>query len=120
LDEVFSCFLDQQRVSAFTQSPTVLSPEPGAPFSLYSGSIVGENVIIERNAKIVQKWRRSDWPEGHFSEVTMNFKATKDGTSLHLIHKGIPKNDIDRIRGEWEEKFWRRMKIMFGWGSLYD
>lgn len=120
LDEVFGCLLDPNRVSMFTQSATTLSPQPGSQFSFYSGTITGQMVSVEPNKKIVQKWRMRDWPEGHYSEVTLEFDSTKDGTTLSLKQTGVPEEDVDRIKAGWDEKFWRRMKMMFGWGSLYD
>lgn len=119
LGEVFSCFLDPNRVSAFTQSPTVLSSAPGSPFSLYGGAITGETLEVVNNTKIVQKWRMNDWPDNHFSQVTMKFETSKDGTTVQLIQTGIPVDSFERVRAGWDEKFWRRMKMMFGWGSLY-
>lgn len=114
LEEVFSCLLDSNRVSMFTQSPTTLSAQPGSSFSLYSGTITGEIVSVDANKKIVQKWRMKDWPEGHLSEVTMEFASTKDGTSLSLKQTGVPEDDVERIKAGWDEKFWKRMRMMFG------
>lgn len=61
-----------------------------------------------------------DWPEGHHSQVTMAFETHKDGTTLSLTQTGVPSSDVDRIKAGWDDKFWRRMKMMFGWGSLFE
>jgi activator of HSP90 ATPase len=120
VDEVFSCLLDPNRVSMFTQANATLSPTPGTPFSLYGGVITGEILDVQKNTKIVQKWRMQDWPEGHYSQVTLAFEPGKEGTTLNLTQTGVPTSDVDRIKAGWDEKFWRRMKMMFGWGSLFE
>jgi len=49
----------------------------------------------------------------------MKFETSKDGTTVHLTQSGIPVDSFERVKAGWDEKFWRRMKMMFGWGSLY-
>jgi len=72
------------------------------------------------NKKIVQKWRFSNWVQDHFSEVTLNFEEASNGTTvLYLTQKGIPDDEKERTEQGWTEHFFRRMKMMHGWGNLH-
>jgi len=72
--DIYETLLDPQRVQAFTQSASTVTKELNKQFSLFGGSITACNIELVPNEKIVQKWRAADWPEGHFSTVTIKLK----------------------------------------------
>lgn len=61
-----------EMVTAFTQGHVKLDPVKGGKFSLFQGNISGNFEDLVPGKKIVQKWRYKQWPEGHYSTVTIN------------------------------------------------
>lgn len=77
-------------VSAFTNSSVSFKPEKGSKFELFSGNVCCEFIDLDENKKIVQKWRFRSWPEGHFSQVTLNFIQEEDCSKVTLEQTGVP------------------------------
>jgi activator of HSP90 ATPase len=64
-DQLYQCFVDPQRVAAFTRgAPSVFEPKEGGKFVLFDGNVEGTFKVLEPNKKIVQDWRLKAWPEG--------------------------------------------------------
>jgi len=117
-DDLYATLTDPNRVKAYAGADAEFIPEKGKPFKLFGGYVTGENVELERPNKIVQKWRFSSWPEGHYSTVTITLEAKEGKTALHLLHTGIPEDDKEHTEGGWRDNYWRRIKGMFGYGSM--
>ena len=58
--------MDSRRHAKFTGAKARISREIGGKIQAYEGYVDGVNLEIVPNRKIVQSWRGSDWPEGHF------------------------------------------------------
>jgi len=119
--EVYNTLLDQGKLSAITQSAVTMSREVGASFSMFGGSVTGEISSLNPPHQIVQKWRSSSWPAGHFSLCT--FALAADGshaTKLVLTQEGIPGDDFDRTQHGWRALFFDRMRLLFGHVSFGD
>ncbi len=101
--DIFEALTHPGRVRAFTQSDANVSPAPGAPFSLFSGNIEGVNEEMEPGARIVQRWRFRNWPEGVYSRVVITLKEPEYGTTvLSLEQSGVPARDCfgnESVRG---------------------
>eukprot|EP01100_Stratorugosa_tubuloviscum_P015083 TRINITY_DN846_c0_g1_i1.p1 TRINITY_DN846_c0_g1~~TRINITY_DN846_c0_g1_i1.p1 ORF type:complete len:130 (-),score=56.59 TRINITY_DN846_c0_g1_i1:73-462(-) len=118
LNELFHTLLDAQRISAFTQSQSIIKPEKNFEYSLLSGAITGRILDIEPNSKIIKTWRFSSWPTGHFSQVTMNFVQESNGITLKFEQTNIPIEDFERTKSGWSNNFFDRIKMIFGWGNF--
>ena len=86
--------------------------------------MTGENVELVKGKKIVQKWRANDWPEGHFSDLTITFEpedegrrpgraSGPEGTRLTLVQKNVPDEKADDIDEGWHEYYWKPMNEYF-------
>lgn len=70
---------------------------------------------MEKDKKIVQKWRAKDFPEGQFSKVTYDLKESEDGgTDLNFTHEELPDDKADDIDKGWHEHYWDKMKKVLG------
>lgn len=78
-----------QMVQAFTKGPVKLEPKKAGKFELFGGNIHGDFVDITPR-KIVQRWRCKQWPDGHFSDVTIDISEKSDHTEVNLIQVGVP------------------------------
>lgn len=77
---------------------------------MFGGHIVGRNVELVPNQRIVQVWRVVDWPAGAYSIVRFEFKA--EGASTHLVfdHTGFPEGLRDHLAAGWESNYWALLK----------
>jgi len=116
--DIYESLIDQRRVESYTQSPAKIEPRPGGSFEMYGGNISGTFIELVSKEKIVQKWRVSSWPEGHFSKVVMNLEDTPDGCVLHLNQENVPREEVANIKQAWNLNVFERMRRLFGFGSV--
>lgn len=110
--EVYEALMDSKKHSKFTGEPAKISREVGGNFSAFDGYASGKNLELVKDKKIVQTWRASDWPEGHFSKITFLLKQTSQGTKLMFSHKGIPLEDAKNVASGWKDYYWEPLKNM--------
>jgi len=116
--DLFECLVDSARVKAYAGGDATVSREKGGKFKLFGGSVEGENIEVEQPRRLVQKWRFSSWPEGHYSTVTITLEEKDSKTILKLQQEGVPANDKERTEQGWNYNFWSRIKGIFGFGSM--
>jgi activator of HSP90 ATPase len=104
--------MDSRKQSKFTDAKASISRRIGGKFSAYDGYIEGVNLELVPDEKIVQSWRGSDWPEGHYSKATFILKKIEGGTQLTFIQTGVPEDQHDSISQGWRDYYWKPMKKM--------
>lgn len=108
---VYSLLADSRRRTEVTGRKAEVSPNIGGAFSSDNDTVTGVNVDLAPGKRIVQAWRRSDFPEGIFSMATFTLTPTSDGgTELVLTHRGVPKWLIDDTEENWRHDYWTKMK----------
>ncbi len=112
--EVYEALMDSKKHAEFTGDEADISRKVGGEFHAYGGYIEGTNLELEVDKKIVQKWRASDWPEGHFSTASFILKKEGEGTLLEFTHTDVPSDKAKSIAKGWEEYYWEPMKDMLG------
>jgi activator of HSP90 ATPase len=110
---IYEVLLDAKRFKAFTGAPAEIDPKPGGAFSMFGGQIVGRNVELVPNQRIVQAWRPSHWDAGVFSIVEFELKPKGSGTLVILDHKGFPEGDFDHLEWGWATHYWEPLKKYF-------
>jgi activator of HSP90 ATPase len=80
----------QKKHSKFTGGKAQISRKVGGKFSAFDGYSEGTNLELVPDKKIVQTWRASDWPEGHYSKVDFSLKEIPGGTRLTFTQTGVP------------------------------
>lgn len=109
-ERIYRTYMDSEEHAAFSGEPAVISPDPGGPFTCWGGQILGRNIELVRNRRIVQAWRVSAWPEGVYSVVRMELSARGSGCRLVLSHTGIPAGSSSSIAQGWPQRYWARMR----------
>ncbi|OWA54256.1 Activator of 90 kDa heat shock protein ATPase-like protein 1 [Hypsibius exemplaris] len=117
-EDIYRAFTLKEMVQAFTRSNVVLEAEKGGKFSLFNGMVEGSFVELEKNKKIVQRWRFTSWPAAHYSLVTLRFDQTESGTMITMDQTGIPSNDFIRTKDGWKRYYWDSLKVTFGFGAM--
>jgi len=107
---LYEALLDSTKFSAFSGRSAEINREVGGAFSLFGGHIVGRNVELVPNKRIVQAWRVVDWREGVYSIVKFELKAQGSGTHLVFDHTGFPESLRDHLAEGWESNYWALLK----------
>ena len=95
--EVYEALMDSRKHSKFTDAKASISRRIGGKFTAYDGYIEGVNLELVPDEKIVQSWRGSDWPEGHYSKATFALRQVEGGTRLTFTQTGVPENQYESI-----------------------
>lgn len=69
--DFYDLMTDSTKCSKITRSRCEISRKVGADVSYLDGLISGKNVDLITDVKIVQQWRCGEWPEGHFSLLSL-------------------------------------------------
>src|SRR5947208_638380 len=105
--ELYDALMDSKKHAKFTGAPAKISTKVGGKFTAHGGYIEGENLELKANKKIVQSWRGSNWPSGHYSRATYSFaSAGKGKTKLTFTQSGIPTSEYDGIKKGWISSYW--------------
>ena len=112
-NDVFDALMDSRKHSQFTESSARISRQVGGRISVYDGYIEGTNLEIVPDKKIVQKWRASDWPKGHFSVAKFELKKKGRGSELMFTQESVPVEQYKAISDGWHEHYWNKMKEFF-------
>lgn len=116
--DLFFCFVDVNRVRAYAGSDAKISSEKGGTFSLFGGSVTGENLEVEPGKKLIQKWRFNSWPKDVYSTVSMEFIQKDSKVVLKLKQTGIPSDELEHTKEGWSVNYFHRIKGVFGYGGL--
>ena len=60
---IYEVLLDSKQFAACTGMPADIDPKAGGALSMFGGLIVGRNVELIPNQRIVQAWRPTHWDE---------------------------------------------------------
>ncbi|HET6181233.1 MAG TPA: SRPBCC domain-containing protein [Candidatus Sulfotelmatobacter sp.] len=88
-----------------------IDAKPGGTFSMFDGLVVGRNVELVPNQRIVQAWRLSkQFADGTYSLVKIELKADGSGTKLILDHTGFPEGHFDHLDSGWYSHYWAPLR----------
>jgi len=115
---IYEALLDAKQFAAFSGFPAEIDRSAGGAFSMFGGLIVGRNVDLVTNQRIVQAWRPTHWDAGVYSIVKFELKDrgsfTAGGHSvafarLVLDHTGFPEGEYDHLLSGWHEHYIDRL-----------
>ena len=112
LDTKQFCEFSAQSGEFSAQSAKIDRTQGGA-FTLFDGHIIGRNVELIPNQRIVQAWRVVDWPAGVYSIVRFELKPHGSGTHLVFDHTGFPENWRDHLAAGWQGHYWDPLTKFF-------
>lgn len=106
-EKVFQALTEEAAIASWSGDDATMNLEAGGKFSLWGGSIHGENLKISK-AQIIQHWKEEKWTD--FSKVTFNIEDKGDKSEVELIHENIPENSIKSINNGWDEYYMLPLK----------
>ncbi len=109
---IYELFMNSQQHAAFTGGGAAeISREVGGAFWCHDGRIVGRNIELVPNKRIVQAWRVKDvWQDGIYSIVKIELKEEGGNTRLILDHSGVPEEKITDIESGWQKRYWEPLE----------
>jgi activator of HSP90 ATPase len=104
---LYEILLSSQLFTLVTGAPATIDANVGGAFSLFGGMIVGRNIELVPNQRLVQAWRPANWPPGVYSLVHFELKPEGTETLLVLNHTGFPAGGFDHLSAGWTEHYWQ-------------
>jgi activator of HSP90 ATPase len=103
---IYEALLDSKQFSAFTGgAPAEINGEAGGAFSFFGGAIVGRNIDLAPNRRIVQAWRVGMWPEGVYSLVKFELEKRGSGVRVILDHSSFPEEHREHLNSGWDRMY---------------
>jgi activator of HSP90 ATPase len=103
---IYEALLDSKQFAAFTGMAAEIDPKAGGGFSTFGGLIVGRNIELIPNQRIVQAWRPTHWDPGVYSLVKFELKPRASEATIIVDHTGFPEGDYDSLNAGWKPRYW--------------
>jgi activator of HSP90 ATPase len=111
--DIYELWLDETKHAQLTGSQAKISRKVGGSFTTFDGWATGTNIELVRDKKIVQTWRGEDWPDKHYSTLTIKLIPIKGGkTKLLFRQTAVPAEVAKDVSSGWREFYWEPMKRM--------
>jgi activator of HSP90 ATPase len=107
---IYEALLDAKQFAAFSGLPAEIDPKAGGAFTMFGGQIVGRNVELTPNTRIVQAWRPAHWDASVYSIVRFDLKPQGPGTLVVLEHYGFPQGEYEHLYSGWISHYWDPLK----------
>jgi activator of HSP90 ATPase len=111
---IFEALMDARQFREFTGGPAEINREAGGAFSLFGARIVGRNIEIIPDQRIVQAWRPANWPAGDYSIVRFELKPNGTGTRVILDHTSFAPELREHLASGWQEHYWDPLRKYLG------
>jgi activator of HSP90 ATPase len=95
---------------ALGNEPTQISREVGGTFVLFGGHILGRQVELMPDERIVQAWRVVDWAPGVYSIAKFELRDEGTGTRIVFDHTGFPKGLGAHLAAGWKGHYWEPLE----------
>jgi uncharacterized protein YndB with AHSA1/START domain len=113
-DRVYAALTNAAQLTKLSGgAPTELAATEGGAFSFFGGAVVGRNIEMVPNARLVQAWRNKDWEPGVYSVVRFALSAEGKGTKLVFDHSGFPPDQEQHLTEGWPQFYWEPLKKLF-------
>ena len=89
---------------------TEISREEGGAFTIFGGHILGRQIELVPNQRIVQAWRVVDWTPGLYSIVKFELAERGFLTKLIFDHTGFPAGDGQHLAEGWKANYWQPLE----------
>ncbi|HLJ49554.1 MAG TPA: SRPBCC domain-containing protein [Bryobacteraceae bacterium] len=87
-----------------------ISREVGGAFAIFGGHIVGRQLELVPNQRIVQAWRVVDWKPGDYSIARFELAEQASQTKIIFDHQGFPQGTGEHLASGWEEHYWEPLR----------
>lgn len=110
---VYEALTNARRFSEFSGAPSDISTEVGATFSCFAGMILGQNIELIPNQRVVQAWRAKPWESGVYSIAKFELQREGSGTRIIFDHTGFPPDQREHLENGWQANYWEPLRNQF-------
>lgn len=108
---VWDAFFDPKQHELLTGAATVIRDQVGSTYSLWSGSVTGEVVFVEKPRRAALTWRTDDFaPHMESSRVELGLQSLAVGTRLTVIHGYIPQELFQQFTSGWKDFYFPKLQ----------
>jgi len=93
-----------------TGKPAAISREVGGSFSLFGAYIIGRQIELVPNQRIVQAWRVTSWEPGVYSIAKFQLSGQDEETKLVFDHTGFPPGTGEHLLAGWNAHYWQPLQ----------
>ena len=112
---IYEALLDAKQFAEMSGGlATSIQREAGGTFSIFGGHIVGRNLELVPNRRIVQAWRVVPWPDGIYSIARFVLTVQGSGTRIIFDHTGFPPMLAESLLSGWNEHYWAGLRKYLG------
>ena len=112
---IYDALLDSKQFTAFSSGAAAeIDGKVGGTFSIFAGHIIGRNLELVPNQRIVQAWRVVPWPAGIYSIARFELAGQGSGTRLTFDHTGFPSELAEHLLSGWNEHYWEPLRKYLG------
>jgi uncharacterized protein YndB with AHSA1/START domain len=109
--QVFEALTNPDIIQKWSGTPAKMDDQVGTEFSLFGDNIVGKNLEVVPNQKLVQDWAPTDWQTP--SRVTFTLVPSGAGTRVELFHENVPEAALETISQGWNSHYLGKIQKMF-------
>ncbi|HLV85500.1 MAG TPA: SRPBCC family protein [Candidatus Sulfotelmatobacter sp.] len=110
---IYELLVDSKGFAALTGAPAMIDSSPGGAFSMFGGLIVGRNIEMIPDQRVVQAWRPTHWDAGVYSIVKFELRPNGPSTTVVLDHTGFPEGEFDHLEFGWHSHYWEPLTKYF-------
>jgi len=91
-------------------SPVEIDRSVGGAFSIFGKHIIGRQIELVPDQRIVQAWRVVDWKPGMYSVARFELTAQSSGTKIIFDHTGFPTGLAAGLASGWQSHYWEPLE----------
>jgi activator of HSP90 ATPase len=107
---VYEALLDARKFHELSGMSATIDRQPGGVFTVFDGHILGRNIELVADRRIVQAWRTEDWTEGLYSIARFQLEARGSGTRVVFDHTGFPSDLAEHLAEGWRDHYWAGLR----------
>lgn len=114
--QIYDTWLDSRGHAKMTGNrPATVTANEGRWFTALKGFVVGKNVTLEPNHRIVQMLRTREFLESDAdSQIEVVLETVSDGTRITIRHMNVPDHLTKYRDAGWQSNYFEPMKQFFG------
>ncbi|CAH8663814.1 unnamed protein product [Dicrocoelium dendriticum] len=116
-EDLYKVLTTKELVQAFSRDEAVVDATIDGKYSIFGGNVTGVFTKLVPGKNIGMQWRKREWPDGHFSDLSLEMSAFDGGTRLVLNQTGVPAYDVENTTNGWRSNFFATVKQTFGYGG---
>lgn len=109
--DLYEMLINARKLTKITGGKATNTEKVNGKFSAWDDYISGINVELAPGEKIVQKWTCQDFPNEHFTDVTIELKKKSNKqTELVFTQTNVPDDLYDDISEGWNQFYWEPIR----------